>query len=113
MFNATSDALTFNEETVVIALSFVVSLLACALVAGLLFGALSHLSCSVAPTCPDWDDTSCGICCAYFGYRYCPGLCCSDWRRHMQESINQMRTELYEQEMKEMRAGEEENNKLK
>jgi len=102
MFNATSDALTFNEEAVVIALSYVASLMLCALLAAILFGALSHVSIST-PQCPEWDETSCGICCAYVGYRFCPRVCCSNWRRHMQESVEHMRTELYEQEMMEMR----------
>ena len=106
-FNATTDALdlTFNEQTVVIAMCFVVSLLLCALLAGFLFGALAHLSCGTMPSieCPEWNETSCGICCTYMGYRYCPRWCCSDWRRHMRESVTQMRSELYEQEMVEMR----------
>lgn len=109
-FNSTTDALnlTFNEQTVVIAMSFVVSLLLCVLLAAFLFGALSHLSCGAdalpSLQCPEWDESACGICCTYVSYRYCPRLCCSDWKRHMRESVTQMREELYEQEMEEMRS---------
>lgn len=85
-------------------MSFVASLLLCALLAALLFGALSHLSCGInTMSCPEWDESTCGVCCTYVSYKYCPRLCCSDWKRHMRESVDQMREELYEQEMEEMR----------
>ena len=105
MFNST--IFTFEEEATVIALSFVLSLLSCALLAAVLFGYLAHVQCPGVPASPEFDEWACCVIGKYAAYRWCPSCCCSDWRRHLKARIAHMREELMEQEMEEVRKLEE------
>lgn len=111
-FNATVDAfqLSFNQQTAVIAGSFVASLLSCVLLAAVLFGVMA---CRIPLTplqinCWREDDVWCDRdsgCCIFFsyvGYKWCPSCCrCSEWRRQWDKESRRMQHDIEQIEMDE------------
>jgi len=95
--------LTFNEQTSIIAITFVISIISSIMLAGCLFGACKHVECGIPEVeMPEWDEWWCCIFCNYMTMRYCPRcFCCTNWRKRWKQKISEMQKEIYEQEMKE------------
>jgi len=97
--------LTFNEQTTVIAISFVASLMSSIMLAGCLFGVCKNVEIGLPEMeAPEWEEWSCCIFCNYIGMRYCRGCCCTNWRKRWKDQISKMQQELYDQELEETKA---------
>lgn len=102
--------LSFNEQTAVIGLAFVMSLLSSVLLAAFIFGICKHLECCGSlpeVEMPDCEETSCCIFYKYMCMKYFPHCRCCSGCREWRKEVDRMQKELYEYEMEEMRAREE------